>query len=188
MFRTTTIALLCGLAGLAAGLHAQGDPDPKERAPAGPGAEHRWLAEDAGTWAIAAKIFAPGVAEPIEVEGTSTMEMLWGRYLREEFVVGEGARAMRGTGLLGYDVEAGTFRAVYCVNTGTSISISTGSRSAGGSALTFVEMQAGANAGEPKHTARTVITRIDGKRRVERFTRIGDEPERKSFEMTYTRK
>lgn len=86
---------------------------------------------------------------------------------------------MRGLGVQAYDAADGRFEAVYCLNTGTSLSTSHGERD--GDVLTFVE-----EAGDAR--GRSVITRKGADVRVlESFTAQGDQPERKKLEMTSTR-
>ncbi len=173
------------LAGLIPALSQDASEERKKPAnPNQPGAEHAWLAEDAGEWTIRAKMFQPGTNQTFVVVGKSKMEMLWGRYLKEEFSIGEGDFVMRGIGLLAFDVQTGEFMSVYCLNTGTSMSLSTGALK--DDVLTLSNEQAGPD--KVKIVSRSVVTRKSRDERIVKyFVKRGDNPEEQKFEMTYTR-
>jgi hypothetical protein len=151
-----------------------------------PGDEHKWLAEDAGEWEIRAQMWQPGAAEPQEIVGTSKMTMLWGRYLKEEYSFGE---FMPGVAILAYDNGGKQFKSVNVVNVGTDIPVFTGQRSDDGKSLTLTTEYVDRGMDDTTIRNRVVIIRTGDDKRVKQvFGKIGDQPERKMWEMTYTRK
>lgn len=149
--------------------------------------QHEWLDELAGDWNINSKMWQSGSDEPFEVSGSSTMEMLWGRYLSEEFSLGEAPMVIKGVGTIGFDDAAEKFKSMYCLNTGTGMTMFTGTRDDDGDVLTLKHEGEAPDGTITK--SRTVMTRDgDDKLVKEYYFKRGDDPEFKRFEMTYTRK
>jgi hypothetical protein len=150
-----------------------------------PGPEHKWLAEDEGEWTIEAKLWMPGASEPTTMKGRSTMKMLWGRYLREEFTLGEGEQAIHGEGYIGFDNAAREFKSTYVLNTGTGMQMSAGKRE--GDVLTLSNEHEAPGVGKIKIRVADKRTGADSRIK-EVFGAFGDQPERRMWEFTYTRK
>jgi hypothetical protein len=152
-----------------------------------PGEHHKWLAEDAGEWDISAKMWQPGADAPTEITGRSSMKMLFNRYLQEEYSFQDGT-VMPGLGHIAYDNNTSRFKAVYMVNVGTDLPMFTGQRSEDGNSLTLTTEYLDRGMNDTTIRNRVVITRKGDNVRVkEVVNQIGDQPERKAWEMTYTR-
>lgn len=153
-----------------------------------PGENHKWLAEDAGEWEITARMTDSPEDAPA-MKGRSTMTMMWGLYLQEEYELDMGSHKMTGVGHIGFDNGSKKFKSAYVVNVGTDLPIFTGSRSDDGNSLTLSTEVVERALDGMKVKNRVVITRNgDDVRTKEIFTTYGDQPERKMWDMTYTRK
>lgn len=112
-----------------------------------PSAEHAKMAEEAGTWNVAGKMWMAPDAPPVEMGGTSTIRMTFdGRYqiqeYASEFPMGEGLPPMpfQGMGLTGYDNATHEFTSVWIDSMGTGTMITKGRREPSGELVTRGEM------------------------------------------------
>jgi hypothetical protein len=150
-----------------------------------PGAQHGWLAEQAGEWSIAGKRWMPGVDEPKEVTGGSTIKMLNNRHLHEQLTLRDGTEEMKAFGLIGFDNADKQFESVYIDNMSTALAVAPGERT--GDTLTFTMEKTLPEIGDVK--SRVVIARKgSNEATVTIFETLGDKPEYKALELNYTRK
>ncbi len=74
-----------------------------------PGAGQKFLEKFVGDWEVA-KTFHPRTDRPVQTKGECRQAMIHGgRFLRSEFVFGEGETKTTGTGVIGFETESGLF-------------------------------------------------------------------------------
>jgi hypothetical protein len=152
-----------------------------------PGPEHKWLAEDKGEWTLEAKSWSPFGTETTEYSGHARVTVLWDRFVREEFTLGEGDQSVRGEGYIGYDNAARLFRSTYILSYGTGMATFTGKRSEDGTTVEFINQEANAEMGTIQ--VRSVYKRTGNESRTkEIFVKFGDQPERQVWLISYARK
>lgn len=154
-----------------------------------PGEKHKQLALDAGDWDIAAKMWIPGMEEPMEMKGKATIKMMYDRFLHEEFTLGEGEHAMHGFGYMGYDNSNEEYVAMYCGSNQTGMQLLRGVESKDGKTVSLKGEWVEKGLGNLKVKQRVdVISESKDKTVVEIYSAYGDDPEAKVIEMTYTRR
>jgi hypothetical protein len=172
------------------------DPVPKRQDPqstfeprSGPGAGQKFLEKFAGDWDVV-KTFYPRTGEPAKSRGECRQTMVHeGRFLRSEFVFGEGAAKSTGTGMIGFEAGPGTFTSVWTDSRSTAMSLRQSRDKFDGKEIVLFSKSLDA---EPKNarTSRTV-TRLedDGRKIVHRQYVPGpDGKERVIMELEMTRK
>jgi hypothetical protein len=154
-----------------------------------PGDEHKKLALDAGEWDIAAKMWMEGAEEPVETKGRATLKMVYDRYLYEEFSLGEGEQAFHGFGYIGYDNSNQEFVAMYCGNNQTGMQLLRGTSDKEGKTVTLKGEWVEKGLGDMKMKQRVEVTAVNADKTVTTiYMTMGDAPEAKIMEMTYTRR
>ncbi len=159
-----------------------------------PGDEHKWLAEEEGTWEISGKMWNAGPdGKPVEVAvtGSARLKMLFDRYLTEEMKItlGDTGVEMKMIGLIGYDNSAREFSAMYVGNMGTGMHVFTGQRSDENKVLTLSAEYVEKGLGDMKIKERIKNTRKSKDEvLLEMWGSYGDMPEMKMMEVTYKRK
>ncbi|MDA8018084.1 MAG: DUF1579 domain-containing protein [Thermoanaerobaculia bacterium] len=93
-----------------------------------PGAPHRFLAEQVGTWNLAIKAWLDPNLPPTETTGTSERKMiLGGRVMMEQVESSFGGQPFHALALAGYDNVAGEFWGTWNDTSLTGITVSRGS-------------------------------------------------------------
>ena len=89
------------------------DPQSSYEPRSQPGPGQKFLERMVGDWDVA-KVFYPRTGDPVRGTGQCRQTMIHeGRFLESEFTFGSGEKATTGLGLIGYDMEAGTFTSVW---------------------------------------------------------------------------
>lgn len=92
-----------------------------------PGPWHGFLAQLAGKWKVAGRVWNDPAGEPSVSKGEAQLEMiLGGRFLQEHLRGSSGKLQFEGEGLLGCDNSAGTLTWVWVDSMGTMMSVLTG--------------------------------------------------------------
>jgi hypothetical protein len=172
------------------------DPVPKRQDPqstfeprSGPGAGQKFLEKFAGDWEVV-KTFYPRTGEPVKSRGECRQTMVHeGRFLRSEFVFGEGSAKATGTGMIGFEAGPGTFTSVWTDSRSTAMSLRQSRDKFDGKEIVLYSKSLDA---EPKNTRTSrTVTRLeeDGRKIVHRQYVPGpDGKERVIMELEMTRK
>lgn len=92
-----------------------------------PGPWHAFLAQRAGKWNVASRIWNDPEGEPSPASGESKLEMVMdGRFLQERHKGRNGSAEYEGLGLLGFDNADSTLTAVWLDDQGTRTSVLSG--------------------------------------------------------------
>ncbi len=188
-----TLALALALVGLAAGAEQppakQKDPQSSYEPRSNPGAGQKFLEKFVGDWEVV-KTFHPRSGGPVETKGECRQTLMHGgRFLRSEFVFGQGEARTTGTGLIGFEADSGLFTSVWIDSRTTRMSLRQSRDQFDGEQIVLYSksLQEG---GREARTSRTV-TRLeeDGRKIVHRQLTAGpDGKERLVMELLLTRK
>lgn len=154
-----------------------------------PGDPHALLASLAGDWTFTSRMWMDPAAPPQESTGTATYTMLMGgRYLQGVYKGDMAGMAFEGVGVTAYDNTIGQYQSVWMDNLSTMLMFMTGSYDAASRTFTMHTEMADIVNPSIKVKVRELLTIVDrDTHRMEMFeTRDGKE--RKSLELTYTRK
>ena len=89
------------------------DPQSTYEPRSGPGIGQKFLEKFVGDWDVV-KTFHPRAGEPVKTKGECRQTMMHeGRFLRSDFVFGEGDRKTTGLGLIGFETATGKFTSVW---------------------------------------------------------------------------
>jgi hypothetical protein len=87
-----------------------------------PGVGQKFLEKFVGTWDVV-KSFHPRTGEPFRVKGECVQSMMHeGRFLKSDFVFGQGDAKTTGTGLVGFESETGLFTSAWIDSRATKMS------------------------------------------------------------------
>lgn len=154
-----------------------------------PGEAHALLATRAGDWTLVSKSWLAPDAEPMVSSAESTGEMiLGGRFLTEKVTGTAMGMAFEGFALTGYDNHTHVVTSLWVDTMGTLTSVMSGVYEKIGEPMElFGTMLDPASGMEIK--TRTVTTFIsDDAHTMVYYMSMGDTPEMKGMELTYTRK
>jgi hypothetical protein len=154
-----------------------------------PGAPHALLASLAGDWDVVTRMWMDPARPPAESSGTATNVMtLGGRYLQSTFRGHVLGMAFEGVSLMGFDNVTGQYQSAWIDNMSTTIMYATGSYDPAAKVITMRSEMSDLVNPRIKVPVREALTILDARtHRMEMFeTRDGKE--RKSLEITYTRK
>lgn len=99
------------------------DPQSTYEPRSAPGAGQKFLERFVGDWDVQ-KSFFPRTGEPVRQKGECKQTMMHGgRFLRSEFVFGEGESKTTGTGIIGFEPSTGLFTSVWTDSRATRMSL-----------------------------------------------------------------
>ncbi|MEO8431712.1 MAG: DUF1579 domain-containing protein [Acidobacteriota bacterium] len=152
-----------------------------------PGAEHKMLADMAGTWDAKVRMWMKPGAPPEESAGTSeATSIMGGRYLEEKFTGTAMGQPFTGQGITGYDNVQKKYVSTWADSMSTGIMTSTGR--ADGNKMTMSGQMADPMTGKMSNI-KQVMTMTDNDHH--KFEMWAAGPDGKSFKMMeieYTRK
>jgi hypothetical protein len=154
-----------------------------------PGAPHKVLDVFVGEWEVASKWWMDPAEPPMESKGTVTKKwILDGRFLQEDFSGEMMGMPFKGTGMTGYDNIKKQYNSFWVDSSTTAMINSLGTASKDGKTLTFNTRMDDCMTGEKDKPVRFVI-KVEGKdKHIFEFYETSGGKEKKSGEMTYTRK
>ncbi len=184
-----TLLTLLSLGG--ARLPAQDKKDPQStfEPRSGPGVGQKFMEKFVGDWDVI-KTFHPRSGDPARSKGECRQTMIHeGRFLKSEFVFeGKGGKTT-GTGLIGYDVRAGTFTSVWVDSRQTRMSIRQSREPFNGKEIVLYSGPAKGDAKGPPASRTVTHLEDDGRKLVHRqYTAGADGKERVVMELLMTRK
>jgi hypothetical protein len=174
----------------AVGVPAQEKKDPQSTIEprSAPGVGQEFLRKFVGDWDVV-KTFHPRSGDPVRVTGTCRQTMVHdGRFLKSEFVFGEGDKRTTGEGVIGFDTDSGKFTSFWTDSRSTRMSVRQSQEKFNGTEIVLFSRSL--EDGKEARRSRTV-TRLedDGRRIVHRQFGIAAEgQERLVMELVLTRK
>lgn len=153
-----------------------------------PGAGQQLLEKLVGDWDVV-KTFHPRSGDPVRTKGQCRQTMMHdGRFLRSDFVFGQGDRKTTGLGIIGFETATGKFTSVWTDSRTTKMSLRQSKDAFNGREIVLVSRSL---EGSDKEMRRSrTITRLedDGRKIVHRqYTAGSDGKERLVMELTMTR-
>jgi len=185
------LGMVCGLGlSVAAQDEAQTDPAMAAMMKLGaPGEHHQHLAQLAGDWKAAGKLWMEPGAPAVETAGTMhSAPILGGRFLQSEYAGALMGMKMQGFGLDGYDNLKQKHIGMWIDNMGTMMMTFEGTCSDGGKVTTTTSHFVDPGSGQPM-TMKSVVTLVDANQILfEAFLKPAAGGEFvKSMEITYSR-
>ncbi len=183
--------LLTACSVLAAGQPPAGQRDPQStyEPRSDPGAGQRFLEKFVGDWDVA-KAFFPRTGDPARSKGECRQTMIHGgRFLKSEFVFGQGATRSTGTGIIGFEVSNGLFTSVWTDSRSTAMSLRQSQDKFNGSEIVLYSRSLTPGGTETRRSR--TVTRLEDEDRkiVHRQYALGpDGQERLMMELIMTRK
>ncbi len=167
--------------------NAPSPPDPKVLEMMDPGPEHQQLAKLAGTWDVSCIFWMKPDEPATETMGVEVMRSIFdGRYLVGEFSASIHGKPFMGHSILGYNRVTKQHLSTWYDNMGTGITVLSGPSEDGGKTVTYAGDMVCPQYGQVS------LRQIETFRSDDLFTRvmyqIKDGNERKSMELTYTRR
>jgi hypothetical protein len=171
------------------------EPPPEKKDPqsaleprTGPGAGQKFLEKFVGDWDVV-KTFHPRTGEPTVVKGVCTQTMVHGgRFLKSEFVFGEGDARTTGTGMIGFEPDKGIFTSVWTDSRQTRMSFRQGKERFNGEEIILYSQALGEGTDARRSRTNTRLEE-DGARIVHRQHNLAaDGTERLIMELVMTRK
>jgi Protein of unknown function (DUF1579) len=165
------------------------DPQSQIEPRSGPGPGQKFLERFVGDWDVV-KTFHPRQGEPVAAKGSCRQEMIHGgRFLRSEFTFDGPAGKTTGTGIIGFETDAGLFTSSWVDSRSTRMSLRRSKdKFEGGEIVLFSRtLDEGGREARPSRT----VTRLedDGRKIVHRQYSPGpDGTERLVMELLMTRK
>jgi hypothetical protein len=182
------VAVGC-LVGTSAHTQEKRDPQSAYEPRSNSGAGQKFLEKFVGDWDVV-KSFHPRAGDPVRTRGECRQTMVHkGRFLRSEFVFGQGENATTGLGLIGFETESGKFTSVWTDSRSTRMSFRQSQDAFNGKEIVLYGRSL-AEGGKPARRSRTT-TRLadDGRKIVHRQYSIGSGgEERLVMELVLTRK
>jgi hypothetical protein len=167
----------------------QKDPQSTYEPRSAPGAGQKFLARFVGDWDVL-KTFYPKSGNPFRMKGECRQTMIHeGRFLRSEFVFGQGETKTTGLGIVGFEPASGTFTSVWTDSRATRMSLRQSEGPFNGSEIVLFGRSLSAG-GKESPRSRTV-TRLEdeGRKIVHRQYALGpNAQERLVMELALTRK
>ena len=164
------------------------DPQSAFEPRSAPGAGQKFLEKFAGDCDVV-KTFHPRTGEPNVVKGVCTQTMVHGgRFLKSEFVFGEGDARTTGTGMIGFEPDKGIFTSVWTDSRQTRMSFRQGKERFNGEEI-ILYSQALGEANESRRSRTNTRLEQDGGKIVHRqYSLAADGSERLVMELVMTRR
>lgn len=170
------------------------DPQARYEPRSEPGVGQAFLAKCVGDFTVR-KVFHPRTGDPVVTMGTCRQELMHsGRFLRSDFVFGEGEARTTGQGVIGFETENGKFTSVWTDSRSTRMSLRQSQDPFTGDQIVLWSQSIGATpASQPAREARRsrTVTRFEEGGRVlahRQFSIAQDGSERLVMELLMTRK
>jgi hypothetical protein len=182
--------LLCAwLVGAAESQPEKKDPQSTYEPRSKPGAGQKFLEKFVGDWDVD-KAFFPQSGEPARQKGECKQSMMHdGRFLRSEFVFGEGDRKTTGLGIIGFEADTGTFTSVWTDSRATRMSFRQSQDKFDGEQIVLHSRTLQEGGKEGRHTRTVTRLEDDGRKIVHRqYTAGKDGKDRLMMELVLTRK
>lgn len=188
-------ALLCAEVGAQKETAAPKDADKQTQAMmeayqrvATPGEPHKRMADMAGSFDAATRMWMQPGATPTEGKGKSENKLIWeGRFLQQEYKGEMMGKPFTGMGMTGYDNAKKKYVGSWADSMGTGLMYSEGAMDAAGKVLTMTTDLVDPMTG--KKTRQRSVTRVESADRhvFEMYERDKSGKEWKSLEIVYTR-
>ena len=167
----------------------QNDPQSEYEPRSRPGEGQKFLQKFVGDWEVA-KTFHPRAGAPVRHKGECRQTMMHdGRFLRSEFVFGQGDRKTTGLGLIGFETATGKFTSVWTDSRATRMSFRQSKHAFNGTEIVLFSQSFGDGNKEARRS-RTVTRLEDEGRKIvhHQYTAGPDSKERLIMELTMTKK
>jgi hypothetical protein len=188
--RVLVVLLGCAwLVGAAEPPPGQKDPQSTYEPRSRPGVGQKFLEKFVGDWDVE-KTFYPQSGDPVRQPGECKQSMMHdGRFLRSEFVFGQGDAKTTGLGLIGFEADTGTFTSVWTDSRSTRMSFRQSQDKFDGEQIVLHSRTLQEGGKEARHS-RTVTRLEDGGRKIvhRQFNAGKDGKERLMMELVLTRR
>jgi Protein of unknown function (DUF1579) len=164
------------------------DPQQAVEPRSSPGAGQKFLEQFAGDWDVEKKFFPRGGGEPSLSKGSVKQDMIHGgRFLRSEFTFDSPAGKSTGTGLIGFEPEAGFFTSTWIDSRQTRMSFRKSKEKLDGERIVLFGTGLG---GEETRKSKTVTTLEEKGTKIvhKQFSIADDGTERPVMQLTLTKK
>src|SRR5262245_49152706 len=187
---SVTCALFVAAMWHAPALHAQDKKDPQSafEPRSNPGDGQKFLTKFVGDWDVV-KTFHPRSGAPVRMKGECRQTMIHGgRFLQSEFVFYRDGEKTTGTGVIGFEAEAGKFTSVWTDSRSTRMSFRASETPFKSDEIVLFGQSLGA--GKDTRRSRTVTRLEDQGRKIvhRQHTLAADGSERLVMELILTRK
>jgi hypothetical protein len=182
--------LVCAwLAGAAEPPPEKKDPQSSFEPRSRPGAGQKFLERFVGDWDVE-KTFYPQSGEPARQKGECKQSMMHdGRFLRSEFVFGQGDSRTTGLGLIGFEAETGAFTSVWTDSRSTRMSLRQSQDKFDGEQIVLYSRTLAEGGREARRTRTVTRLEDDGRKIVHRqYTAGKDGKDRLMMELVLTRR
>lgn len=165
------------------------DPQATYEPRSGPGAGQKFLEKFVGDWDVV-KTFHPRSGEPVQTKGECRQMMMHeGRFLRSEFVFGEGDLKTTGLGIIGFETATGRFTSVWTDSRATRMSFRQSRDEFNGTEIVLFSQSLGDGNKEARRSRTVTRLEDEGRKIVHRQYSAGsDGKERLVMELIMTRK
>jgi hypothetical protein len=163
----------------------QSSYEPRSR----PGAGQKFLEKFVGDWDVA-KTFYPQTGDPARQKGECKQTMMHdGRFLRSEFVFGQGDAKTTGLGIIGFEPDTGAFTSVWTDSRATRMSFRQSKDKFDGEQIVLHSRSLQEGGKESRHSWTVTRLEDEGRKIVHRqFTAGKDGKDRLMMELILTRK
>jgi hypothetical protein len=167
----------------------QKDPQASYEPRSSPGAGQKFLEKLVGDWDVQ-KTFYPRSGDPFRVKGECRQTMIHeGRFLKSEFVFHANGTKTTGLGLIGFEVQSGTFTSVWTDSRSTRMSLRQSQGRFDGKEIVLLSRSLQEDAKGPPRSRTVTRLEEDGRKIVHRqYNRGSDGKERLIMELLMTRK
>lgn len=165
------------------------DPQSSYEPRSEPGAGQQYLARMVGDWSVV-KTFYPREGEPAVSKGECRQFMIHGgRFLQSEFVFHDAQGDTTGTGMIGFDADAGKFTSYWIDSRSTRISLRQSEAPFDGAQIVLMNQVIGDPGPNPRRS-RTISLLENGDRRLlhRQWSLTPDGNERLVMQLDMTRK
>jgi hypothetical protein len=176
------------LYGLTATAQDKKDPQSAYEPRSAPGAGQKFLEKFVGQWDVV-KTFHPRSGDPVKTKGQCRQTMMHeGRFLRSEFVFGEGERKTTGLGIIGFETATGKFTSVWTDSRATRMSFRQSNDKFNGTEIVLFS-QALDSGSKQERRSRTITRLEDNGRKIihRQYSAGADGKERLVMELAMTR-
>jgi hypothetical protein len=167
----------------------QKDPQATYEPRSSPGAGQKFLEKFVGDWDVQ-KTFYPRSGDPFRVKGECRQTMIHeGRFLKSEFVFDANGSKTTGLGLIGFEVQSGTFTSVWTDSRSTRMSLRQSQGRFDGKEIVLLGRSLQEDGKGPPRSRTVTRLEEDGRKIIHRqYNRGPDGKERLIMELLMTRK
>jgi len=155
-----------------------------------PGPQHKLLDPMIGSWDCSSRMWMNPDSLPIEAKAVSEKQwVLGGRFIQENATSEMMGTKFQGLGFTGYDLVNQEYTHIYLDEMSTSMMIGKGQVDSTGKIFTFYSEYKDPIENMKVKTVKNVVTIIDNNKHIfEMYEKGPDGKDKKSFDITYTRK